>query len=187
MRRRSKARPLAETVDDARHDDDGTIHLGPFPVAFHYAHAYTPRETGSYGGGTHLIADRSFKLGRLEREAGDALCKPARKFWGLTETDWKPSQDWTPHVCPDCAAKAARLATAKHVRPADGPTDCEDCTPEYVCPLCMQPREPKPCTRCGRDQIVRHACNECDPTVDQQTPSDAPQARSGDVKKGDPT
>lgn len=48
------------------------------------AHAYTPRETGSYGGSQHIVTRDAFKSGRLRREPGDALCKPYRKFWGLS-------------------------------------------------------------------------------------------------------
>lgn len=49
------------------------------------AHAYTPNEVGHYGGGYHLMLMQPFVSGQLRRAAGDALCKPARKFWGLHE------------------------------------------------------------------------------------------------------
>lgn len=57
--------------------------LAQLPFRWHIAHAYTAQETGSYGGADHIVVDEPVHIGRLKREAGDALSRPARKFWGL--------------------------------------------------------------------------------------------------------
>lgn len=67
------------------------------------AHAYTPRETGSHGGGQHFMLLEDLDAGRLKRKAGDALCKPRAKFWGL---DAIVSGAVT---CKICAERAERL------------------------------------------------------------------------------
>jgi hypothetical protein len=54
-------------------------------IRWSVAHAYTPNEQASYGGGFHLMLQDDLVSGRLRRRAGDALCKPASKFWGLHE------------------------------------------------------------------------------------------------------
>lgn len=65
------------------------------------AHAYTPRETGSYGGRDHIVTEVPIVAGRLKRYPGDALCKPGRKFWGLHRTTGEPT-------CRRCIELAAR-------------------------------------------------------------------------------
>jgi hypothetical protein len=71
-------------------------------VQLSFAHAYTHNEQASYGGGDHLVVDRPFKAGRLERAADDALCKRRRKFSALTAVD----QVWV--VCKRCREIAER-------------------------------------------------------------------------------
>jgi hypothetical protein len=64
--------------------------------------AYNPSDRGNSAGGNHLVVSEAFVGGRLRREAGDALCKPARKFWGLYEhAERKPT-------CKRCLEIAAR-------------------------------------------------------------------------------
>ena len=50
----------------------------------HVEGAYNPSDRGSSAGGDHLVLDEPLRFGRLVREAGDPLCKPAKKFCGLT-------------------------------------------------------------------------------------------------------
>lgn len=75
------------------------------PAAFHIAHAYTPRETGSYGGSNHITTSAPLSRGRLHREAGDALCKPRGKFWGLDSRSGSLSEA----TCKRCRELAVSL------------------------------------------------------------------------------
>lgn len=71
------------------------------------AYAYNPKEGGSSNGKYHLIvtAAEGLTLIRVQRQKGDALCKPAAKFWGLDLKDTSPS-------CPKCLAQLEKqLAT----------------------------------------------------------------------------
>jgi len=77
-----------------------TLHDGS---PFHVTGAYNPSDRGSNAGGNHLIIDKKFDLGRLHRQPGDPLCKPARKFWGLTGDVRKNV------TCHKCAEIAMRL------------------------------------------------------------------------------
>lgn len=52
-------------------------------VRAHVEHAYPPRPGAFTQGGDHIILDQELFVGRLHRKTQDALCKPARKFWGL--------------------------------------------------------------------------------------------------------
>lgn len=67
--------------------------LAKLPFRWHVAHAYTARETATYGGADHVVVDDEVRIGRLVRHPGDALSRPARKFWGLhaVEADRLPS------------------------------------------------------------------------------------------------
>lgn len=68
--------------------------------------AYHPRDAGNAAGRDHLVVSVAFSKGRLRREAGDALCKPARKFWGLhSHPERKPT-------CKRCLDLAARHGLA---------------------------------------------------------------------------
>lgn len=57
--------------------------LAQLPFRWHVAHAYTAQETATYGGADHIVVDEPVRIGRLAREAGDALSRPRKKFWGL--------------------------------------------------------------------------------------------------------
>lgn len=70
------------------------------------AHAYTPNETGGYGGTDHLVTSEAFSYGSLHRERGDALCKPRGKFWSLQRVDSAPRRK----VCALCLKRAQRLS-----------------------------------------------------------------------------
>lgn len=67
-----------------------------------FAHAYTPNESATYGGGEHLVLTCDWSWGRLKRAKGDALCKPAKKFWGLHDIDEAHK------TCPRCLELARR-------------------------------------------------------------------------------
>jgi hypothetical protein len=69
--------------------------------------AYHPKDCGNSAGADHLVVDSDYQHGRLKREAGDALCKPARKFWGLySEPERKPT-------CKRCLEIAVRHGLIK--------------------------------------------------------------------------
>lgn len=57
--------------------------LARLPFRWHIAHAYTARETATYGGADHIVVDEPIRIGRLVREPGDALSRPRRKFLAL--------------------------------------------------------------------------------------------------------
>jgi hypothetical protein len=57
--------------------------LARLPFRWHIAHAYTPRETATYGGADHVVVDEPVRVGRIKRDPGDALSRPRAKFWGL--------------------------------------------------------------------------------------------------------
>ena len=52
-------------------------------MRWYAAHAYTPNETATHGGGVHAIVLEDFASGRIVRKKGDVLCRPKRRFWGL--------------------------------------------------------------------------------------------------------
>ena len=57
--------------------------LGQLTFRWYIAHAYTARETATYGGADHIVVDEPIRIGRLLREPGDALSRPKRKFLAL--------------------------------------------------------------------------------------------------------
>jgi hypothetical protein len=57
------------------------------PFRWHVEHAYTPRETATYGGADHIIVDEGVRIGRLVRHPGDALSRSRQKFWGLNAVE----------------------------------------------------------------------------------------------------
>jgi hypothetical protein len=61
--------------------------LGLLPFRWHVEHAYTPRETATYGGADHIVVDEVIRIGRLLRHPGDALSRTRQKFWGLHVVD----------------------------------------------------------------------------------------------------
>lgn len=59
----------------------------------------------------HAVADAAVTVGRLKREAGEALCN--RKVNTVDSYVWEPVSEVT---CPKCREIAARLAPAPSVR-----------------------------------------------------------------------
>lgn len=49
------------------------VDVWTLPFAAHVEHAYTPRETGPYGGRNHVVVDEEIAVGRLGREAAVRL------------------------------------------------------------------------------------------------------------------
>lgn len=89
----------------------------PTKVKWVVAHAYTPNEQACYGGGYHLQITVPIRLGRLERGAGDALCRPPkRRHWGLMSSGHDVQIS-----CKACLAIAARLALKGPGLPAPPP------------------------------------------------------------------
>lgn len=76
---------------------------GPLMLALAYAGHAT---TGNYSGGAHLIVTSDMTRGRLVRQAGDALCKPAARFWGLEP---EPERSLKTVSCKRCKEIAERL------------------------------------------------------------------------------
>lgn len=87
------------------HARDVRLQLERHHIRTGTAHAYTPRETGSYGGGDHLTLTSSLNAGRLQRQPGDAFCKPAATFSYLD-----PINDGRQPTCRTCLERAERLA-----------------------------------------------------------------------------
>jgi hypothetical protein len=75
------------------------------PVRSAVAYAYNPHENTGSNGSYHITLKEPLRAGRLKREAGDALCKPAREFWGLDERE-----PGTMATCLKCLETAERLA-----------------------------------------------------------------------------
>ena len=96
-KRRAAWRQHMRTYDaeTARHFDELTDHrarylrelLAQLPFRWHVEHAYTPRETATYGGADHIVLDEEVRIGRLHRLPGDALSRPRAKFWGLSPVE----------------------------------------------------------------------------------------------------
>lgn len=83
-----------------------TTELPPVDPAVPSAHvrtAYHLRQGPNMTNGEHAVLDQPLHSGRLNRDTGDALCKPQAKFWGLYESpDRKVS-------CPRCLDMAQRI------------------------------------------------------------------------------
>ncbi|MEW6732476.1 MAG: hypothetical protein AB1489_14195 [Acidobacteriota bacterium] len=77
----------------------------PFPWTT--AYAYNPHEHANSNGRDHIILRQELHIGRLQRNAGDALCKPRDKFWGLEEVS-----NGSP-TCVKCLEIAERTITPK--------------------------------------------------------------------------
>lgn len=82
----------------------------PFPKPLlHTAHAYSPRENVGSNGGRHLCLNYDMSIGRISRGAGDALCKPYRKFWGLgNEEELDGRKPYGGATCKRCIEIATR-------------------------------------------------------------------------------
>lgn len=68
----------------------------------HPEHAYTRRQSDRTFAHNHAVLDQPLIAGRFQRAQGDALCRPAAKFWGLY-----PSNN-SPVSCPHCIELADR-------------------------------------------------------------------------------
>ena len=53
------------------------------PIA-HSEYAFNPRQGAMSFARYHAVLDQDMARGQFSRRAGDALCKPRRKFWGLS-------------------------------------------------------------------------------------------------------
>lgn len=96
------------TRDPDSYDPEGPRVYDPTLAVLSVYGSYHPRDRGNAHGANHLVLSSKYVKGRLRREAGDALCKPATKFWGLyAEPDRKPT-------CKACLAVAARHGLALH-------------------------------------------------------------------------
>lgn len=73
------------------------------PVTCHIRYAFNRRQGPSSNGKYHLILDQPLHTPRLNRGAGDALCRPASKFWGLERGSAQAAAD-----CPICLQRAER-------------------------------------------------------------------------------
>jgi hypothetical protein len=76
--------------------------------------AHHPGDIGNAAGADHYAVTRPLDVGRLHRRAGDALCKPAAKFWGLYDADERAAN------CKRCRTIAERLGLvpAREIAPA---------------------------------------------------------------------
>ena len=72
----------------------------------HPEYAYTRRQGDRSIAHDHAVLDQDLIAPRFRREKGDALCRPARKFWGLYPTDASPV------TCPRCIELAERYGVA---------------------------------------------------------------------------
>lgn len=76
--------------------------VDPNVPSAHVRTAYHLRQGPNMNNGEHAVLDQPLHSGRLGREAGDALCKPQAKFWGLYES---PDREVS---CPRCLLMAER-------------------------------------------------------------------------------
>jgi len=80
----------------------------------HAEAAYHPRQGAMSISRDHAVLDQPLAAGRFTRDRGDALCKPARRFWGLAPGGG--------HIvnCPECISRAERYGvTLLEVNPYD--------------------------------------------------------------------
>lgn len=90
--------------------------LAQLPFRWHVAHAYTAQETATYGGADHIVVDEPVRIGRLAREAGDALSRPRKKFWGLhdvAEADRLPTSIADIRIAERIVASPTKAPTKK--------------------------------------------------------------------------
>ncbi|MBO0871819.1 MAG: hypothetical protein J2P19_00340 [Pseudonocardia sp.] len=70
-------------------------------------YAFNPRQGNRSNGAYHLVLAERLDSGRFHRDAGDALCRPRRKFWGLYEGNDSRAD------CKRCVELAARHGVAE--------------------------------------------------------------------------
>lgn len=75
-------------------------------IKAHIEHAYSVRETATFGGGDHIVLEEDLNLGRLKRSTRDPLCKTRDKFKCLDEID--EGDDRKPN-CKRCLEIAKRI------------------------------------------------------------------------------
>ena len=73
-------------------------------MRWHAEGAHNPSDRGANRSVSHIVVDEPVSTGRFERGIGDPLCKPAKKFWGLTG-----HRDQDVVSCHDCIKQALRL------------------------------------------------------------------------------
>lgn len=95
--------------------------LAQLPFRWHVEHAYTPRETAMYGGADHVVVDEAVRIGRLQREPGDALSRPRAKFWGLSHV----ADDRLPTSLADIKIAERIVATPRAARPPKTPAQLD--------------------------------------------------------------
>jgi hypothetical protein len=66
------------------------------------SYAYTRRQGAWSFAHTHAVLDQDLNAGRFKRTKGDALCRPAEKFWGLEPITTRGVS------CPKCKELAER-------------------------------------------------------------------------------
>jgi hypothetical protein len=81
----------------------------------HPEYAYTRRQGANSVAHQHAVLDQSIRMSRFKRDKGDALCRPARTFWGLEVTNTGPVS------CPKCIDLASRYGV-ELVDPTSGGT-----------------------------------------------------------------
>ena len=113
----------------------------------HAEYAYSPRQGARSIAREHAILDQPVRVGRFRRDAGDALCKPRRAFWGLDQGSTNCVS------CPRCLELAKRYSVKLPVLrwhygptaadPNPGSMWCYDCGGEvwtledgYICKGC---------------------------------------------------
>lgn len=84
-------------------------------VTTHVAYAYTLLQGAQSNGCYHAVLDQPLHTGRLDREPGDALCRPRRAFWGL-----EPVSHGAAVSCKRCLDVAARYSIAVRLEQQDG-------------------------------------------------------------------
>jgi len=75
-------------------------------MRWHVEGTYNPSDRGNSKTGNHMVLDEPLRTGRLVRDKGDPLCKPATKFWGLTGARAGEARAVT---CHQCVKQALRL------------------------------------------------------------------------------
>lgn len=85
------------------------------PITGSVAYAWALRQGALSNGRDHIVLDDALEVGQLRRAAGDALCRPRRKFRDLSPG----SNTATGHAtCPVCLQRAERYNVVVEARPS---------------------------------------------------------------------
>lgn len=105
------ATEAVEAVEAAATPDQPT-ELFRTTDGFLVGYAYNPRQAASSNGAYHLVVDEVMveRIGRLHRQVGDALCKPAGRFWHLQLH--RTESEFNTRPCARCKAIRARIGEA---------------------------------------------------------------------------